>query len=176
MASRIDRDLAAIEELYSQMEVLLQKPEAILQERTDVSGWSASEQVQHVLLANKWALSAVVAMLLGRGEFADSGRKNLLGTVLLRFGRIPRGKAQAPEAARPDPAVEVAELAAILQKQWGYLERIKDRRTEVPTLEKRFNHPILGDFSASDAIRFVRVHTSHHLKLVDKILRASRGS
>ena len=173
MATRTDRDLAAIDRLYSRMEAQLQKPEAVLRERTDVSGWSAAQQIQHVLLANKWALSSIVAMLLGRGDFAESGRKNLLGTILLRLGRIPRGKAEAPEAARPDPGVPASELLASLQKQRGYLARITEKHDEVPALKQRFNHPILGDFSASDGICFVRVHTSHHLKIVDEILTAA---
>jgi hypothetical protein len=158
------------------MEALLQRPEAILHERTDVSGWSVFEQVQHVLIANKWALSAVVAMLLGQGDYAESGRKNLLGTVLLALGWIPRGRAQAPATARPNPDVEIAELSSSLQKQRGYLERITDRRGELASLKKRFQHPVLGDFSAEDGIRFVRVHTRHHLTIVDDILKASSAS
>ena len=67
MASRIDRDLASIDDLYSKMEALLQRPETVLRERTAVSGWSVAEQVQHV------------DVVLRAGTQGDLGREGLVG-------------------------------------------------------------------------------------------------
>jgi hypothetical protein len=172
MFRRVDRDLSAVERMYDSMESILAGPGDVLRRRTPVSGWSASEQIQHILLVNKWALLTITAMLLGRGDFPESGRMNWLGTTLLLLGRIPRGKSKAPAAAEPVPDVSNEELLARLRKQKGYLERIRSRLDEVVALRLRFPHPYLGHFSATDGIRFVRVHTDHHLKIVDDILQA----
>ncbi len=171
MGARVDRDLEVVRELYSEMELLLHQPVSLLQKRTRAAGWSASEQIHHVLLANKWALSTIIKMLLGHGGFSESGRKNLLGAALLCIGRFPRGRARAPAGVVPDPDMPVTKLLTMLEKQRTHLDRIADQRSQLLTHRRRFRHPLLGYFSAADGIRFVRIHTRHHIKLAGEIMK-----
>lgn len=167
---RLSKDLQTVERTFDRMERLLDGPEDRLRRHTPVSGWSAAEQLHHVLIANRWALTSVVSILRGHGQFPDSGRLTLLGAVVLGFGRIPRGRGKAPATSQPDADATIAELRTQLRKQRGYLATIKNEAGRVAALRGRFLHPYFGDLSASDGIRFVRVHTDHHLRIVDDIL------
>lgn len=101
---------------------------------------------------------------------------SLLGKVLMRVGRIPRGRAKAPSLAEPVADVSSKELSTRLRKQKGYLDRIASQREEVVNLRQRFRHPLLGEFSARDGVRFVRVHTDHHLRIVREIMHAVKST
>ncbi len=167
------RDISDIEEMYERMSRVLEKPESVLAKRTPVSGWTVSEQVEHVLLANRWALGSILSMLAGQGDFPTTGRLNLLGVALLRAGRIPRGRGEAPATAAPRDGTTAVDLRRYVAKHQDYLRTIKKSQGEVHALRTRFRHPFFGYLRATDGVRFVRVHTNHHLSIVTDILEAA---
>jgi len=169
--TNFDKDLQAVDHLYSEMETLLERPEVVLRHRYPaISKWSTDEQIQHVLLANRWALSTMVSMLRDEAEFSESGRLKPLGMLLLGFGAIPRGRGKAPTAAKPSTEATLSDLRVNHRQQRGYLRKIRENQDLARSLSTRFQHPVLGDFTLSHGLRFVRVHTRHHLKIVNEIL------
>jgi len=86
--------------------------------------------------------------------------------VFLNFGLIPRGKIRAPKQFFP---LEVPTQESILK----LLNLAKDRLQAAKELpEKSFiTHPFLGDFDKQTTLRFLRLHSNHHLKIVDDILK-----
>ena len=86
--------------------------------------------------------------------------------VFLNFGVIPRGKIQAPKQFFP---VEIPTQESIMK----LINLAKDRLEAVKDLpEKSFiTHPFLGDFDKETALTFLGLHTNHHLKIVDDILK-----
>jgi hypothetical protein len=52
------------------------------------------------------------------------------------------------------------------------LADLEGRAAQVGTWSGAFPHPQLGRFSARQWVRFTRIHTEHHLALLDDILRA----
>jgi hypothetical protein len=169
--TNFDKDLQAVDHFYSEIDSLLEKPEVVLRHRhPPISKWSTDEQIQHVLLANRWALSTMVSMLHNREDFSESGRLKPLGVLLLGFRAIPRGRGKAPVAARPRTEATLSDLRVNHRQQRGYLRKLRENQDLARSLRTRFQHPLFGDFTPSHGLRFVRVHTRHHLKIIRDIL------
>jgi len=131
-----------------------------------VSGWSPAEHIDHLLKVTKSVLDR-----LPSEEAAPRGI-NAIGRVILALGWIPRGKGRSPKGltatrctveelqarlARVNAAVDATDVAAI----------DKSRTPNVP-------HPRFGGLTPSQALRFITVHTEHHLKIVRDILGVRR--
>ena len=93
-------------------------------------------------------------------------KSSLKKFVFLNFGLIPRGKIRAPKQFFP---LEIPTQESILKLLNLAKERLEATK-ELP--EKSFiTHPFLGDFDKKTTLRFLWLHTNHHLKIVDDILR-----
>ncbi|WP_379966351.1 DUF1569 domain-containing protein [Epilithonimonas sp. UC225_85] len=85
--------------------------------------------------------------------------------VFLNFGLIPRGKIRAPKQFFP---LETPTMESILKLMNLAKERLEATKN-LP--EKSFiTHPFLGDFDKKTTLRFLWLHSNHHLKIVDDIL------
>ncbi len=79
---------------------------------------------------------------------------------------LPRGKVTAPEAVRPAENVTINTLQMHYDQALATVEKL-------PTLpeNKHFNHPILGTMNRDETIKFLTIHTKHHLKIIRDILK-----
>lgn len=86
--------------------------------------------------------------------------------LFLNFGLIPRGKIKAPKQFIP---LKIPTQESILK----LINLAKERLELAKSLpEKSFiAHPFLGDFDKKTTIKFLWLHTNHHLKIVDDILK-----
>lgn len=134
-----------------------------------VSGWSIHRQVDHCAVSIREILGVVHQLLDGGGEVG--GRLGPMGTVILLTGWIPRGKAQAPEVVLPAEVVDVGALHASIAEARRLVETAHPERGG-----KRFLHPALGPMNARQWLRFARIHTRHHVKIVRDIARAQGSS
>lgn len=136
--------------------------------RDDRSAWSVGMHVEHCALAT----IAVVAALRGSaGPMPARRRIAPLRFLVLRLGRIPRGRAQAPKIVIPRADRSDAERR-------GLLDRAEAARREAAALprESWLAHPALGPLTRDETLRFLAVHDRHHLATIERICRAdSRG-
>ena len=86
-------------------------------------------------------------------------------TMSLTAGYIPRGRAQSPDAVRPPDQI-------ITEDIYKQLEEAKANITILATLDEdtNFDHPYFGQLNKAQAIRFIEVHTKHHLNIIADIL------
>jgi hypothetical protein len=90
---------------------------------------------------------------------------NKIRFMVLTFGKIPRGKAKAPEIALPKQVFSINDLK----------EKLQLVKTMLPILNNLpanafFNHPYFGHLNLKQAKRNLTVHTNHHLKIVKDIV------
>lgn len=135
------------------------------QENKAVSQASVGWHLQHSLLALIKMISAVE-----HSNPADYKNKfNLRRTIVLALGKIPRGKAKAPEAVVPEGEINTASIQPLIEKA----------RQKVETFEKLennkfFTHPVFGDVQLKQARKVIAIHTAHHLKIITDIIRSGQ--
>jgi len=91
---------------------------------------------------------------------------SLSRSLSLTMGYIPRGRAQSPDVVRPPEIILTKEL-------YDQLEKAKLNVKKLMSLNENthFNHPVFGVLNKAQTIRFLEVHTKHHLKIIDDILK-----
>lgn len=91
---------------------------------------------------------------------------NMARDYVFTSNALPRGKATAPEAVRPKGTITVNTLQLHYDEALATVEKL-------PMLaeKKHFNHPILGTMNRDETIKFLTIHTEHHLKIIRDILK-----
>lgn len=130
-----------------------------------VSHWSVGDHFEHVLMVN----NLIADKLLGRDTTGQTREGiNLIGRIVLLTGFIPRGRAQAPQNLTPNGKVSLPDLIA------SHRERLEQIDKSIDSMRQdsvRFKHPVFGGLDKMQWLRFMEVHTRHHMKIVDDILR-----
>lgn len=173
------RDAARLREALGALGGRVAGPEADWRLRQpSVSSWSVAQQVDHTLRAARSMLAAAGSLAPEGAASAEAraarARLNMPGRMVLWLGRIPRGRGRAPPEVLPgdDPTREAS--GALLVEVRTRLEALVPRLQDLAHWPGALPHPALGRFAARHWMRFARIHTRHHLALVDDILR-SRG-
>jgi hypothetical protein len=133
-------------------------------------GWSYAEVYSHILQADLGSSIAMERCINGTCQPTSQGL-NLLGTLVLFFRRFPPVKIKVPEkvsAKMPVNKINKEDAKNLLIKCRKRINElapfIKDA---IP--ENRHKHPRLGNLNAKDWLKFILVHTKHHLKQLDRI-------
>lgn len=147
------------------------EPDLFRARSEDVSGWSVGMHLEHLLRSNRG-----IVTWLGRvaaGEDADRRRDRngptLAGWLVLLTGHIPRGGGRAPDATVPE-GIEREEVLTGLRQVLGAARRLGGGLEALDGADPRMNHPVLGALSASQWLRFGRIHHEHHEKIIRDIL------
>ena len=79
-------------------------------------------------------------------------------------GSIPRGKGRSPKSVTPSKTLSYQDLI-------NQLDEVEKSLKSIEGMPKNsyFTHPYFGDLNFARAIYFLRLHTAHHLKIMDEI-------
>jgi hypothetical protein len=91
---------------------------------------------------------------------------NLKRNIILMLGVFPRGKVKSPKRVLPPEIIEKEEIENQLNQVIKKLESIN-----IIEKEQFFTHPIFKDLNKKQTIRFLQIHTNHHLKIIKDILK-----
>lgn len=122
-----------------------------------VSSASIGWHIEHSLLV----IEGVIETLKTSDPKLFKKKFNLKKEIIYILGKFPRGKARAPKSVRPAEHMDKIET----EKR---LDRIKLAVPELLILDKGvfFKHPIFGNLRLLDSVRFLELHTEHHLKII----------
>ncbi len=159
-----------IERFYEEAEAMLTWPdERLFGHAAGVSGWSAAQHLEHLARTNGRTFKGL--RMLAEGKLpAEPGRPNVWGLLLLTLGRLPRGRTQAPAFARPPDDLSRAVLERSLARNREALAALRPYLGRLPGREARLRHPRLGMLDARQWLRFVRIHATHHLKIIRDVV------
>ena len=120
-------------------------------------GW----HIEHILLTNKMILEAVE-----KSNPADyTWSFKLSRIVVFTMNKIPRGRAKAPKVVVPktyDEQTLLEHLKIVTAKIQG-LENMSS--------DKYFDHPYFGNLRLNKTIKFLEIHTNHHLEIINDIIK-----
>ncbi len=136
----------------------------------DVSGWSVAHHVEHLVRVDRAIVDWIGDALANPDRWPAAGRPSRIGRMVLASGWIPRGQGRAPDFTRPEGR-GIRELAADLAALETRAERVEGRLEDVRALPCTRRHPVLGEFRASEWLRFLAIHHRHHDRIIRDILR-----
>jgi hypothetical protein len=130
--------------------------------KNNISTSSIGWQIAHT--------SKVIARVVTALSTADKNlyvkKFSVLKYIILTTGKIPRGKGKAPKASLPEGEITLASLKENILKAKEKLALLNNIDND-----NYFPHPLFGDLKLKEAKRFLTVHTNHHLKIINDILK-----
>lgn len=127
--------------------------------RVPQSAWCVAEHLDHTL---KVTNSTLRILLKPELPVLPKGI-NFIGRMVLLTGWIPRGRGRSPEKLRGAPAT-MHQLQALLDQLDELIERIA---AEPPRKASAvFRHPFFGGLTYAQSLRFLAIHTEHHLRII----------
>ena len=150
--NKIKDQLTKIESLLTEIE----------RENLNVSKASVGWHLEHCLLIINSSLKG-----LANTNPKDYNPKfSFKKLFFLGFRIIPRGKVRAPKQFFPLEKSSQENLTNLINKA-------KIRLADTNNLpDKSFiTHPFLGDFDKKTTLKFLEIHTNHHLKIIADILK-----
>jgi hypothetical protein len=161
-------ELARVRAQVERIRALCGEPEErLFATREGVSGWSPAEHVDHVC-----KVASLILDRLPSNEVLPKGI-SLPGRLVLALCWIPRGVGKSPKrvlGVRTTPA-ELQESLTRVESALAAVDTAAVDAARSPNVP----HPRFGGLTPSQALRFLFVHTEHHLKIVRDVLRKTDG-
>ena len=126
---------------------------------TSTVGW----QIDHSFLVINKVVSEIKKSNPGDYKWKFNKNRFLVQTLLRK---IPRGKVRAPKEVQPFEEITLEHL----KKQ---LEITRNNVAGLASLDPKnyFTHPFMGDLDLKITIDFLGLHTKHHLKIIEDMLK-----
>ncbi len=90
---------------------------------------------------------------------------NFVKIVVFTFNKIPRGKGKAPKTVLPSDIITIENLKAHTNNALEKISEIKGL-----TSKNYFLHPYFGHLNLGETVKFLTIHTQHHLNIINDIL------
>lgn len=127
-----------------------------------ITGSNVAWQIDHSLKVIK----ASINMLKNADPSKYQPKFSLVKSVIMFTGKIPRGKAKAPKQVNYKGDISKESL----KNQVAELKEIIADLNQIP--EKNFfRHPIFGDLDKKRTLKFIKIHSKHHLKIIKDIIK-----
>jgi hypothetical protein len=127
-----------------------------------ISSSSIGWQIDHCLLV----INGIVNQLEVSNPSDYRPKFNLPKFIVFTTGKIPRGKARAPKIVMPVDVATADELKSKIELAKTNILKLNSFPTNA-----HFKHPFFGDINASKTEKFLAIHTKHHLKIIEDILK-----
>lgn len=152
-----------MKEIYQLITGLEEKIPMMDKEHKHISAAKVGWHIQHCLLV----INNIINGLKQSDPKTYQWKFNVNKTLILTFGKIPRGKGKAPKGVQPQVAITEALLLESVEKA-------KNNVSSLSTVHKNqyFLHPYFGHLNLKPTIRFLKIHTKHHLHIINDIVKA----
>jgi len=111
-------------------------------------------------------INNVISALQNSDPNSYKNNFSFFGKLFFKLGFFPRGKAKAPKHVKPPEVILKEDLISQIQLAKTNVETIA-------SLDKNayFKHPLFGNINTTRVYRFLVLHTDHHLKIINDIMK-----
>ncbi len=126
-----------------------------------VSKSSVGWHIEHSLIT----INAIITALSKSKSEEYKWQLNYKRLIVMTIGVIPRGRGRAPKIVQPSD-FDTDSLKS-------HLDKTKTKILEMNSFHRNnfFFHPYFGNLNLKPTIRFLEIHTEHHLKIIRDILK-----
>ena len=127
-----------------------------------VSNSTVGWQIDHSLIV----INGIIEQLEISNPNEYQPKWNFPKFMVFTTGKIPRGKAKAPKVVIPTQVATQEELKA-------KLEVAKNNILKLNSFSENlfFKHPFFNHLNVKQTKKFLVIHTKHHLKIIEDILK-----
>lgn len=147
-----------LNKLIQQLEINIPKQELINQTISKASvGW----HIEHSLLT----INVVIEALKNSNPIDYKWTLSFTKILIFTINKIPRGRAQSPRSVLPTNNYNTETLK-------NHATIIKEKLTDLSHLDPNnyFEHPFFGKLNVKPTIRFLAIHTKHHIAIINDIV------
>ncbi|MEO6221462.1 MAG: hypothetical protein ABIO81_13600 [Ginsengibacter sp.] len=91
---------------------------------------------------------------------------NLPKVFIYAINKIPRGRGKAPKSVQPKGAIVTDNL-----KKNILVAKMKVKELTNLDSNNYFEHPYFGKLNLKPTIRFLKIHTKHHIEIINDIIK-----
>lgn len=148
-----------LDEQFSQIEDYIAQRDSL---NPKVSKVDVAWHLDHMLKT----INVICASLEASNPDEYQSNFNFTRAVIYVWGDFPRGVAKSPRVVRPPDVILTEDL-------YRQLEMAKENLKAIQTLDANahFEHPYFSILDKKQSIRFLKIHTRHHLKIVRDIVK-----
>ena len=84
--------------------------------------------------------------------------------LIFMMNKIPRGKGRAPKQVVNNNTITLEGLLELIEKA-----KKTTKALDGLSAKANFNHPYFGMLNLKQTKKFLRIHTEHHLKIIDEV-------
>ena len=131
---------------------------------TEVSKGSIAWHIEHTLLT----INAIIKQLPKSNPTAYKWQFKMSKFIVFTLNKIPTGRAKAPDVVTPKTEITLESLEQHIIKTREHLKSL-----ETLSKDAYFDHPFFGHLKLKETIKFLGIHTNHHLGIIKKIIVTS---
>ena len=121
-------------------------------------GW----HVEHSLMV----FVTIVTALENSDPALYKGSFNMNKFLVYALNKIPRGRGKAPKVVQPPGESMPENVVPQVEKAIAKIKVLEGLQKN-----HHFPHPYFGKLNLKETIKFLTIHTKHHLKIIDDILK-----
>jgi len=144
--------------LVNQLENKISENEKI---NINISNTNVGWHIEHSLLV----IDEVIKELASSNPKNYTWNFNIYKYFIFIINKIPRGRKKSPSSVHPLINYDKTSLHLHVLNTKKHCEELNNIKAD-----QFFQHPHLGKLNLKSSIKFLELHTEHHLKIIDDIL------
>ena len=130
-----------------------------------VSKSSVGWHIEHTLLV----INVIITGLKNSNPVEYKWKFNLSRLFVFTLNKIPKGKGKAPDRVQPKNIFTTESLK-------NHLTLTSDKIKELNNLNTNqfIDHPVFGNLNLKSTIKFLHIHTHHHIEIIDDIIKTPK--
>ena len=152
-------EMGKIQKLLTTLETFIDTDQAL---NNSISTVNVSWHIEHSLLVITQIAKAVTNSDPSEYEHVFNFKK----LWVFSLGRFPRGKAKAPASVIPTSTISKSDYPALFENARIALSQLNQAKAN-----QYFVHPIFGKLNVKGTFTMLTIHTAHHIKIIEDIIK-----